>query len=117
MLQIPVNTVTPIYQTTITPAHEGFIVTVEEKLPQIPSVNINKIGNTITDAIRSATEIDEDSEIREIIRKNGLKVEFDNEDFPAEKILGAHIFTSYTDMLAFLGIIYAKNIEELKKRK
>lgn len=117
MFQIPVNTICPIYQTTITPAHEGFIVTVEEKMPQIPSVNINKIENSISDAIRSATELNEENEIQALIRRNGLKIQKEAEDFPAESILGAHIFVSFPDMIGFLKIVYAKNIEALNRKK
>lgn len=117
MFQIPINTASPIYQATIIPAHEGFIVNVEEKIPQIPSVNINKIGNSISDAIRSATELEEESEIQALIRKNGLKIQREPEDFPPENILGPHIFVSFADMIGFLKIVYSRNIEALNNKK
>ena len=117
-MKINVHNDIPIYQTTITPAHEGFIVHVEEKIPQIPSVNVAQIGNSISDAIRSAHQIfDEEDELETLMRKSGIdKAKNEQEDFPADKILGAHVFVSYNEMIGFLNIVYARNIELLKRK-
>jgi FKBP-type peptidyl-prolyl cis-trans isomerase 2 len=105
----------PIYQATITPAHEGFIVHVEERIPQPPSMNMNEFKEEIGDMMHSIQEATEHSEINAIIRKNGIRPPQDR--FRPEQILGPHVFVDYNEMIAFLSIVYEYNIQAMEKRK
>lgn len=115
MIYKHVNNGQLIYQTTITPAHEGFIVHIEERIPQLPSMNINEIKEEMGDIMHSLHEASEHSEINAIIRKNGINPSQDR--FRPEQILGSHIFVDYNEMIAFLSIVYEYNIEAIENRK
>ena len=122
MLRAPINNGIPIYVTHIEPAHEGFIVTVQEALPQTPSMNIDQFKQSMTemsDIMRNAIPNEDESEVERIIRQNKIitesKIEKSVEQplMPSNDILGPHIFTSYERMIAFLSIVYEQNIKKL----